>query len=70
MTERCPQRISDIAHSLKGSVRYFLAEQAYDSAQHLELISSSGQRSQIDSACNALLREIDKLRHELLTLTK
>ncbi len=70
MTEGCPRKISDAAHSIKGSVRYFLADVAYDAAQHLELISVSGQRSDIDSACESLLREVEKLRCELLAVTR
>jgi two-component system sensor histidine kinase/response regulator len=67
MVEDCPRKISDAAHSIKGSVRYFLADSAYAAAQHLELVSISGKRSDIDRGCDALLCEVERLRSELVT---
>jgi len=68
MVEDCPRKISDAAHSIKGSVRYFLADSAYAAAQHLELVSISGKRSDIDRGCDALLCEVERLRSELVTV--
>jgi HPt (histidine-containing phosphotransfer) domain-containing protein len=68
MAEGCAQKISDAAHSIKGSVRYFEADATYDAAQLLEIASTSGQREAIESACQLLLREIKRLQHELPAL--
>ena len=70
MADGCPRKISDAAHCIKGSVRYFLADRAYDAAQKLELICVSGHRSDIDSAFESLLHEVEKLRPELLAVTE
>ena len=67
MVEDCPRKISDAAHSIKGSVRYFLADSTYAAAQQLELVSISGKRPDIDRGCDALLCEVERLRSELVT---
>ncbi len=66
MEAGCPQAVSDAAHSLKGSVRYFLAEKAYDMAQALELLALSGTKADIESSAEKLLREVQRLEAELV----
>jgi HPt (histidine-containing phosphotransfer) domain-containing protein len=67
IVEDCPRKISDAAHSIKGSVRYFMADSTYAADQYSELVSISGERSDIDLGCHALLFEVERLRSELVT---
>ena len=67
MVEDCPRKISDPAHTMKGSVRYFLADSTYAAAQQLELVSIFGERSDIDRGGDALLCEVERLQSELVT---
>ena len=67
MVEDCPRKISDAAHSMKGSVRYFLTDSTYAAAQQLELVSIFGERSDIDRGGDALLCEVERLQSELVT---
>ena len=68
MADGCARKISDAAHSIKGSVRYFEADTTYEAAQLLEIVSASGQREAIESACQLLLSEIERLQRELLAV--
>ncbi len=68
MKEGCPQKISDAAHSIKGSVRYFLAESAYEAAQKLEIACVSSASASVEFAYASLLTEVWTLQDELLAL--
>lgn len=68
MKEGSPQKISDEAHSIKGSVRYFLAESAYEAAQHLEITCIASMPAFTESAYAVLLTELWKLNDELSAL--
>lgn len=56
------QLISDLAHVIRGSVRHFFADSAYDSAQRLEIISLSGDRVIIEQTYEQLLNDVHRLR--------
>jgi two-component system, sensor histidine kinase and response regulator len=55
------QLISDVSHSIKGSVSYFLADPAYEAAHRLEIICQTGERQLIDQAHSQLLLELQRL---------
>jgi len=57
---------ADLAHSVKGSVRYFFAASAYDAAQRLEFVGQSGNCSAMEGTYEQLEVEIRRLRTELL----
>ena len=59
--------VRDVAHSIKGAVRYFGAESAFKIAGTLESISLDGDADAIETSCEELLTEIQKLREELET---
>jgi HPt (histidine-containing phosphotransfer) domain-containing protein len=76
----CPARLSDIrdavarrdgttlaraAHSLKGSVANFAADQAVAAAQRLQLMGRSGDWAEIDQALADLETEIENLTSTL-----
>ncbi len=66
MQGRDRKLIGDVAHSVKGSVRHFLAAPAYDSAQQLEMISRSGDMAVIEQTYEQLRSEVQRLRTRLL----
>ena len=57
--------IGDVAHAIKGSVRYFAADSAYDVAQQLEIISRDGKSTDIETTYQKLHVEIERLQSEL-----
>ncbi len=56
---------SDMAHAIKGTVRYFFADLAYNAAQQLELISRTGATLEINQTYEHLLNELERLRTDL-----
>ena len=67
IVEDYPRKIGDAAHFIKRSARYFMADSTCAAAQHLELVSIFGERSDIDRGCHKLLFEVERLRSELVT---
>jgi two-component system, sensor histidine kinase and response regulator len=49
------------AHTIKGAVRYFGAEKAFDLALRLETMAQSGDLSQAAAAAEALERELERI---------
>ncbi|HQZ68822.1 MAG TPA: Hpt domain-containing protein [Planctomycetaceae bacterium] len=62
MKNRNGAMISDAAHSIKGTVRYFFAAPAYLAAQHLEVISRPGHSAEVEQAHEQLINEIQRLQ--------
>ena len=60
------ESVSELAHFIKGSVRYFNSDRAYHAAERLEITSRSSDQYAIDASCRQLLNEVDLLRSELL----
>ncbi len=60
--------IGDLAHSIKGSVRHFFADSAYEFAQRLEIISLSGDSVMIEQTYEQLLKQVGRLQTELLSM--
>ena len=60
------QLTSDLAHSVKGSVRHFFAASAYDAAQRLEFVGQSGNCSAMKETIAELVDEIEYLRMAML----
>lgn len=60
--------ISDLAHSIKGSVRHFFAASAHDSAQRLEVVSMTGDIAMIEQTYERQLHEVERLCTELLSM--
>jgi len=56
------------AHSLKGSVATFAAQQAFDAALRLERFGRAGELSEVEEAFSVLATEVDRLRATLETL--
>jgi PAS domain S-box-containing protein len=80
----CPRRLAGIkeavrrgdgetlrieAHSLKGSVGNFAANQALAAAQRLEIMGRDGELDKAGDACMALESELARLTEELTKLT-
>ena len=57
--------ISDAAHSIKGTIRYFAADPAYNAALQLEIISRSGATTDVHQSYDRLMNEIQRLRTDL-----
>lgn len=57
--------VSDLAHSIKGSVRYFAAESAYAAAERLEIIGRTGDVNAIQTRYRLLRSEVGQLQIEL-----
>ena len=56
----------DLAHSIKGSVKYFFSASAYDAAQRLEFVGTAGNRAIMEQTYEELVIEIGNLRKDLL----
>ncbi len=56
------------AHSLKGSIGNFGAQQAFQAALHLETIGRSGDLSPVREAFDDLVSALDSLRPALVAL--
>ena len=61
------QEARELAHSIKGSVRYFAADRAYQAAHQLELQSQSDDYTTINRTCQTLLHELLQLKTALQT---
>lgn len=55
----------ELAHSIKGSVRYFAADRAYQAAHQLEVQSQSNDYTKINNTCQTLLNELLQLTEAL-----
>jgi CheY-like chemotaxis protein/HPt (histidine-containing phosphotransfer) domain-containing protein len=81
--ENCPKLMADIkdavskrdmqaleraAHTLKGSVSNFFAQEAVDAALQLESIARSGDTTQVDEAFEELEKKIERLKPALSAL--
>ena len=64
-----PRQLERAAHSLKGSVSNFGAEDATSAAYNLEKIGREGRMQDAPGAQDLLERELERLRPALLTLT-
>jgi len=61
--------LRNVAHTFKGSVSNFPAEEAFKAAQRLETLASSGDFAAVDSAVEDLERAVERLRPVLEGLT-
>ena len=68
MQNRNRKLMSDLAHSIKGSVRHFFAASAHDFAQRLEVISMTGDIAVIEQTYDRLLHEVERLCTELRSM--
>jgi HPt (histidine-containing phosphotransfer) domain-containing protein len=62
------QKLTNAAHTLKGSVGIFGAAPAYDAAQQLESMGRSGELSGAEQACAALERELGQIKSTILRI--
>jgi CheY-like chemotaxis protein/HPt (histidine-containing phosphotransfer) domain-containing protein len=60
-----PKALERAAHSLKGSVGAFRAESAARAAQRLEDLGKSGSFNKVETLCETLQAEIDRLKQAL-----
>jgi CheY-like chemotaxis protein len=58
-------RLRTAAHTIKGAVSHFGAQQAYDAAHELEQMGKSGQLDHASAACDTLNHQLDRLRAAL-----
>ena len=65
MQGRHRKTIGDMAHAVKGSVRYFFAHSVYDTAQRLEIGSLSDDMAVLEQTYAMLLNHIRRLCTEL-----
>lgn len=57
--------LRNVAHTLKGSVSNFPAEEAFKAAQRLEVMAHNGDLTDFDSAFEALQKAVERLRPAL-----
>ena len=64
------EQLTSIAHSLKGSLGIFDAQEAVDAARRLETMGRSHDLQDAEAEFRALEKEFAQLRHELLSLPR
>jgi two-component system sensor histidine kinase/response regulator len=66
---RDQQAFKRVAHTIKGSVNYFSAREAFDLARRLESRGAAGDWTDAESLCRDLETAIESLKPKLLALT-
>jgi HPt (histidine-containing phosphotransfer) domain-containing protein len=59
-----------LAHTVKGAVSHFGAQDAYDAAHQLELLGKSGQLKDANTACSTLHHALQSLQSALQAICK
>ncbi|MEE9149910.1 MAG: response regulator, partial [Candidatus Tectomicrobia bacterium] len=61
--------LARMAHSLKGTISNFCAQEAFDAALHLESVASTGDPRGIEEAYTTLVAELERLQKALRDLS-
>jgi len=65
LAEGDAETLSKAAHSLKGSVANFGAEQAFEAARSVEMASRHNELDGLDAVVQTLAEQVDTVRHDL-----